>query len=127
TASAAEILAASLQDNRRAIVVGSRSFGKGVSLELYHLKRTPGLLKLTTAVALRPSGGSLERHIPQIGSEHGGVWPDSSFAVTLPEGEERRWSDLTSQTTLRMQAVGAAQDSTPPPRDLVLERAVEAL
>jgi len=127
TASAAEILAASLQDNRRAIVVGSRSFGKGVSLEIYHLKRSPGLLKLTTAVALRPSGGSLERHIPQIGSERGGVWPDSSFAVTLPEEEERRWSDLTFQTTLRMQAVGAAQDSTPPPRDLVLERAVEAL
>jgi carboxyl-terminal processing protease len=127
TASAAEILAASLQDNGRARVLGCRSFGKGVSLDLIRLKRTPGLLKLTTSVSLRPSGVPLERHIPGMDSERGGVWPDSGLTVTLSREEEEHWSEKAFQTTLRMQVVGAAPDSTPALPDRVLERAVEVL
>jgi len=54
TASAAEIVAACLQDNRRATVVGTRSFGKGTVQSIVPLSDGSGLLKLTTTEYIRP-------------------------------------------------------------------------
>jgi carboxyl-terminal processing protease len=127
TASAAEVLAASLQDHHRGLVVGSRSFGKGVVQNLYHLKRTPGMVKITTSVYQRPSGGPMETHIPGIGSERGGVWPDSGLTVTLAEDEAQSWSDATLRATYRMQQVTATPDTVGSVLDRVLDRAVEVL
>ncbi|HID78100.1 MAG TPA: S41 family peptidase, partial [Planctomycetaceae bacterium] len=54
SASASEIVAACLQDHRRAAVVGQRSFGKGTVQEIIRLERPDGVLKLTTASYWRP-------------------------------------------------------------------------
>lgn len=54
TASAAEIVAACLQDHARAVVVGSRSFGKGTVQSIIPLSDGRRLLKLTTAEYRRP-------------------------------------------------------------------------
>lgn len=61
TASAAEMLAASLQDARRAQIVGIRSFGKGSMQSVFHPwgKREVYLLR-TTHEIYRPSGTSLQ-------------------------------------------------------------------
>lgn len=55
TASGAEIIAAALKDNARAVIVGERSFGKGSIQSLF---RIPGFgaLKLTTGVFFGPNG-----------------------------------------------------------------------
>ncbi len=55
SASAAEVLASSLVDNNRALLVGTRSFGKGLVQSIYPL---PGetALKLSTARYLTPRG-----------------------------------------------------------------------
>ena len=58
SASAAEIVAACLQDNKRAVVVGERSFGKGTVQQLLPLGN--GLLKLTWASFWRPSGANIQ-------------------------------------------------------------------
>lgn len=55
TASAAEILAAALQDNARAVLLGQRTFGKGVMQALIPLDGG-GALKLTTAYYRTPAG-----------------------------------------------------------------------
>jgi carboxyl-terminal processing protease len=55
SASAAEIVAGALQDNRRAILVGARSFGKGSAQTLIPLADDRAL-KLTTAYIYTPSG-----------------------------------------------------------------------
>src|SRR5690606_25805816 len=55
TASAAEIVAGALQDHARALVVGTRSFGKGAVQSLIPLA-DGGALKLTTAYYTTPSG-----------------------------------------------------------------------
>lgn len=58
TASAAEIVTAALQDNHRAKVVGTHTFGKGVFQELEPL-RNGGGLKITVGEYFTPSGRNL--------------------------------------------------------------------
>ncbi|PIW54424.1 MAG: peptidase S41 [Sphingomonadales bacterium CG12_big_fil_rev_8_21_14_0_65_65_10] len=68
SASASEIVAGALQDQRRALVMGERSFGKGSVQSLFYLDddRTRGL-KLTTARYYTPAGKSVQE---------GGINPD---------------------------------------------------
>lgn len=64
SASAAEILAAALQDHRRALVIGMRSFGKGSVQTPYEIDRRESRLKLTTAHYYTPNGHCLHGDTP---------------------------------------------------------------
>ncbi|MCH2488136.1 MAG: S41 family peptidase, partial [Erythrobacter sp.] len=66
SASASEIVAGALQDHRRAVVMGDRSFGKGSVQSLLPLG-SDAALKLTTARYYTPSGHSVQE---------GGIKPD---------------------------------------------------
>lgn len=66
SASAAEIVAAALQDHHRAIVMGQRTFGKGSVQSLLPLSQQTAL-RLTTARYFTPSGKSVQE---------GGIMPD---------------------------------------------------
>ena len=59
TASAAEIVASSLKENDRAILVGSRSFGKGSVQTIFPMDDS-GALRLTTALYYTPSGRTIQ-------------------------------------------------------------------
>jgi carboxyl-terminal processing protease len=59
SASASEIVSGALQDHRRAIVVGTKSFGKGSVQTLIPLKGD-GAMRLTTARYYTPSGRSIQ-------------------------------------------------------------------
>jgi len=77
SASASEIVAGALQDHKRAVLVGQRTFGKGSVQKLFPLRATAGQsgLKLTVAKYFLPSGRSI----------HGkGVEPDVKVAYKAP-------------------------------------------
>jgi carboxyl-terminal processing protease len=59
SASASEIVAGALQDHKRAIILGSNSFGKGSVQTVLPLKENRGL-KLTTALYYTPAGRSIQ-------------------------------------------------------------------
>ncbi|MFN2099303.1 S41 family peptidase [Altererythrobacter sp. MF3-039] len=90
SASASEIVAGALQDHRRAVIMGQRSFGKGSVQSIYPLGRGAAV-KLTTARYFTPSGHSLQE---------GGIKPDiavpqlSDPDLALRAKYELRESDL---------------------------------
>jgi carboxyl-terminal processing protease len=73
SASASEVLAGALQDHRRAVIVGERTFGKGSVQSVLPL-RNGGGIKLTTARYYTPSGRSIQAEgiEPDIVYEAGG-------------------------------------------------------
>jgi carboxyl-terminal processing protease len=99
TASAAEIVAGAIQDHDRAVVMGERTFGKGVVQTVLPL---PGgrRIRLTTGSWFTPMGRSL--HIARDGQGRPlvGEDPDSIPYVTTPAGRKLRsdggvYPDLT--------------------------------
>jgi carboxyl-terminal processing protease len=92
TASAGEIVAACLQDHRRALIVGERTYGKATVQQLLPLEAGRSLLKLTWASFWRPSGRNIH-HPP-------GEWNDPNWGVAPDEGFERALSPEEYKTYL---------------------------
>jgi len=85
SASASEIVAGALQDHRRALVMGERSFGKGSVQTLLPLGQTAAL-KLTTARYYTPAGHSVQE---------GGIDPD----IAVPQLSD---PDLAKRSKFRL-------------------------
>lgn len=92
TASAAEIVAACLQDAGRATIVGSRTFGKGTVQSILPLSDDRGLIKLTTSEYLRPSRANIHRRAGDGDDADWGVSPDAGFELTPTAESYARWT-----------------------------------
>lgn len=77
TVSGAEIVAGALQDNKRATIVGVRSFGKA-SIETVYPMRNKTAVKLTTSRFYTPKGKSIEGR---------GIQPD--FKMDNPSAKDK--------------------------------------
>ena len=83
TASASEVLTGALQDNHRALVVGSRTFGKGSVQTVLPLDNGDAI-KLTTARYYTPSGKSIQAR---------GIRPDIALKPTSAKELDKSDSD----------------------------------
>jgi carboxyl-terminal processing protease len=80
SASASEIVAGALQDHKRAVIMGTRTFGKGSVQNVIDLKNNAAL-KLTTARYYTPSGASIQAK---------GIEPDITLEnVTVADASKR--------------------------------------
>jgi len=91
TASAAEIVAACLQDHKRAAIVGQRTWGKGTVQEVLVLDDDQGAIKLTTASYWRPSGQNIHRTRDADASAAWGVRPDPGLSVPVDDPQLSAW------------------------------------
>jgi len=91
SASAAEIVAACLQDHDRAIIVGQRSFGKGSVQNILDLENGNSVLKLTVATYWRPSGKNIHRFKDAKESDDWGVKPNPGMEVKYTPEEHYAW------------------------------------
>jgi carboxyl-terminal processing protease len=105
TASAAEIVTAALQQNRRALVLGTRTFGKGSVQTIIPIPGN-GALRMTTALYYTPSGKSIQAY---------GVSPDVKVAGTRTPDDQ--FADLRESDLLNsfQNPSGITAPSLPPP------------
>lgn len=87
SASASEIVSACLQDHKRAIVIGERTWGKGSVQNVIELEGGKSALKLTTASYHRPSGKNIHRLPKATEKDEWGVMPDEGFEIKLSTEE----------------------------------------
>lgn len=122
TASAAEIVAACLQDHHRATVIGDRTWGKGTVQNVIPLEGGKSALKLTVATYWRPNGLNIHRWPTARDEDEWGVRPDRGFVLSLSEQDQARVADER-----RQRDTTDSQSKKPPLFDPALDKAIEHL
>ncbi len=133
SASASEIVAGALQDHKRAILLGTRSFGKGSVQTIIPLSKQ-GAMRLTTARYFTPSG----RSIQAVGVEPD-IYVEQARIESIARPKARREADLrgalengngkdaedTKDTDDAKEELPVSEDEKP--RDYQLERALDLI
>jgi len=85
SASASEIVAGAIRDNKRGVIIGETTFGKGLVQTIFQLQDSSAVA-ITTAKYLTPSGYDLNRKVDPDGNEirRGGIQPD----IVVKQSEE---------------------------------------
>lgn len=138
SASASEIVAGALQDNGRAAVVGTRSYGKGSVQKVFDLP-DGGAVKVTTEVWLTPKGRQLQRRMmSESESSNVGIEPDDGLRVEITLEQFRQYAISLKRMNLLPGKPGVAPKAPPAAeipeltlpkdyKDPVIEKALEHL
>jgi carboxyl-terminal processing protease len=125
TGSSSEFLAAALQDNKRAIFVGQRTYGKARIQKKLPLAGGMGGLILTTGMFQRPSGKIVDRHDAEKTSDLPGISPDPGMELIVSEEEVKAWEkDASFRDSPVISSESEVASKVP---DRVLDRAVQLI
>lgn len=108
SASAAEIAAGALVENDRALLVGTRTFGKGSVQQIQLLESGIGALKMTNAYYYLPSGRKVHR---VSGAETWGVDPSPGQYVPMSPEATRKMLDARRESKLLRNGNGNGKDN----------------
>ena len=129
SASASEIVAAALQDNGRAAIVGTRSYGKGTVQNILPLQFGRSALRLTVARYYRPTGKNIHRSSDATEDDEWGVTPDDGLQVEIDtatlERLAKRWREASypslatepPQTSVSEQSASTSAEMDRPDQD----------
>ena len=127
SASASEIVAASLQDHDRAIIVGERTWGKGSVQNIIELEGGKSALRLTTGTYHRPNGKNIHRFEGATDDDDWGVRPSDGHALRLSPVETRRLLDYQQDVNVIGSDGEASSDEEKRLIDRQLQRALDHL
>nr|WP_320050573.1 S41 family peptidase [uncultured Desulfuromonas sp.] len=124
SASASEIVAGALQDHKRAVILGTGSFGKGSVQSIIPLANHSGL-RLTTAYYYTPNGTSIQARgiVPDVHVEQA-VWQQT---VTTQQTKEKDLDNHLETPTQESLGNATPQPDEEPPSDFQLLRALDLL
>lgn len=117
SASASEIVAACLQDNRRAVIVGMRSYGKGTVQEIIPLQYGHSALRLTVARYYRPNNKNIHRTAGAEQDDEWGVTPNEGFVIPMDDAALRklglRWREASFPLLSGIELSGTEPEKEP--------------
>lgn len=142
SASASEIVAGALQDNKRALIVGTKSFGKGSVQTIMPLMSSNSAIKLTTSRYYTPSGRSIQAQgiEPDVIIEEAVVTPvkaneigsESALVGHLQSEEEKKPTQTQTETndnnkvkSLKKPALLSVPGANKEAQDFQLMRAID--
>lgn len=111
SASASEIVAGCLQDHKKAILIGDKTFGKGSVQTIYALPENGGAIRLTTAKYYTPSRRVIHEN---------GIEPDIKIPVSMKTMDKIYTQRLTYSGVVKPEGANTV-------KDVQLERAIEVL
>jgi C-terminal peptidase prc len=126
SASGSEIVAACLQDHRRAVIMGERSYGKGSVQNIQPFEG--GELKLTTASFWRPNGKNLNKSSTTgKDDEDWGVRPTKGYTVALSDKEREQLAEHQAELEVIPRRDIAPKEKKTDFKDRQLEAALDYL
>lgn len=124
TSSGGEIVAGALKENGRAVVIGSRTRGKGSVQTIVDLGGEKGAIKLTTAQLYLPSGRMIQR---AAGAKEWGVDPSDGFYLPLSAKQIIALEERFGQRQVLGQPASNLPKANADPADPQLAGAIKAL
>jgi carboxyl-terminal processing protease len=124
TMGGAELIAAALQDHKRAVVCGQRSLGKGSVQTPVHLGVGQVGMKLTSGTFIRPSGKNLHRFAESKDRDDWGVLPERELELPVSadfsKALRQAWLLYSLRPTNSMERLLLDDPTTDPQREAAL-------
>lgn len=128
TTGGGELIAAAIRDNNRAVLAGSRTYGKASIQWPISMPGLPGYsFKLSGGTYTRPNGKNMQRFTDSKPSDDWGLRPDPGYEIPMSAGLSRKLKEMHHLYTLRPGGNREAHELDDPAADPQRARALKQM